>query len=203
MFGHNLGLYSYEYFWYCTFFRSTNSSEIKGDYSVMDSFVKSVMSFLCVLSHISVSSGLIVNSLWTTGRKFYNIFAIMDRGRKAMPVQNKLCNQRNIKRCQEMHRQKVRRLLLLLFRHFCLTYSHAIYWCPLLKLRDMKCFVDNKPPRQATHLCTKAKKNALMEDRIAQIETENRLLLQKMSHIMVRLNSSQGQFDTQRNKLNQ
>jgi hypothetical protein len=63
MFGHNLGLYSYEYFWYCTFFRSTNSSEIKGDYSVMDSFVKSVMSFLCVLSHISVSSGLIVNSL--------------------------------------------------------------------------------------------------------------------------------------------
>ena len=33
---------------------------------------------------------------------------IMDRGRKAMPVQNKACNQRYLKRCQERHRQKVR-----------------------------------------------------------------------------------------------
>ena len=31
----------------------------------------------------------------------------MDRGRRAMPVQNKAYNQRYIKRCQEMHRQKV------------------------------------------------------------------------------------------------
>ena len=52
------------------------------------------------------------------------------------------------------------------------------------QLRDMKCSIDNKSPRQATHLRTKAKKNALMEDRIDQIETENRLLLEKMSHIM-------------------
>ncbi|GFH51493.1 hypothetical protein CTEN210_07969 [Chaetoceros tenuissimus] len=83
----------------------------------------------------------------------------MDRGRKALPVQNKACNQRYIKRCQERHRQK---------------------------LRDMKCSIDNKPPRSATHLKTKAKKNALMEDRIDQIETENRILLQKMTHIMRR-----------------
>ncbi len=48
----------------------------------------------------------------------------------------------------------------------------------------MKCSIDNKSPRQATHLRTKAKKNALMEERIDQIETENRLLLEKMSHIM-------------------
>ena len=48
----------------------------------------------------------------------------------------------------------------------------------------MKCNIDNKPPRQATHLKTKAKKNALMEDRIDQIETENRILLEKMSNIM-------------------
>lgn len=48
----------------------------------------------------------------------------------------------------------------------------------------MKCSIDNKPPRSATHLKTKAKKNALMEDRIDQIETENRILLQKMTHIM-------------------
>lgn len=52
------------------------------------------------------------------------------------------------------------------------------------KLRDMKSSIDNKCPRAASHLKTKAKKNALMEDRFAQIETENRLLLEKMSHIM-------------------
>ncbi|KAL7535647.1 hypothetical protein ACHAWF_005225 [Thalassiosira exigua] len=81
----------------------------------------------------------------------------MDRGRKAMPVQNKACMTRHIQRCQERHQQK---------------------------LRDMKSSIDNKCPRAATHLKTKAKKNALMEDRFAQIETENRLLLEKMSHIM-------------------
>lgn len=48
----------------------------------------------------------------------------------------------------------------------------------------MKCSIDNKCPRAASHLKTKAKKNALMEERFAQIETENRLLLEKMSHIM-------------------
>lgn len=48
----------------------------------------------------------------------------------------------------------------------------------------MKCSIDNKCPRAASHLKTKAKKNALMEDRFAQIENENRLLLEKMSHIM-------------------
>ena len=48
----------------------------------------------------------------------------------------------------------------------------------------MKCGIDNKSPRQATHLKTKAKKNTLMEDRFTQIEKENRLLLEKMSNIM-------------------
>mmetsp|Transcript_22183 Transcript_22183/g.33071 ORF Transcript_22183/g.33071 Transcript_22183/m.33071 type:complete len:95 (-) Transcript_22183:45-329(-) len=81
----------------------------------------------------------------------------MDRGRKAMPVQNKACMKKYVKRCQDRHRQK---------------------------LRDMKSSVDNKSPRQATHLKTKAKTHALMEDRFAQIETENRILLEKMSHIM-------------------
>ncbi|KAL7536807.1 hypothetical protein ACHAWF_005563 [Thalassiosira exigua] len=81
----------------------------------------------------------------------------MDRGRKAMPVQNKACMTRHIQRCEERHQQK---------------------------LRDMKSSIDNKCPRAATHLKTKAKKNALMEDMFAQIETENRLLLEKMSHIM-------------------
>ena len=36
----------------------------------------------------------------------------------------------------------------------------------------------------ASHLKSKAKKNFLMEERFKQIETENRLLLEKMSHIM-------------------
>ena len=48
----------------------------------------------------------------------------------------------------------------------------------------MKSSIDNKSPRQASHLKTKAKKNALMEDRFKQIETENRLLLEKMANIM-------------------
>ena len=60
--------------------------------------------------------------------------------------------------------------------------SHSTLY--LFQLRDMKCSIDNKCPRAASHLKTKAKKNALMEDRFAQIETENRLLLEKMSHIM-------------------
>lgn len=34
----------------------------------------------------------------------------MDRGRKAMPVQNKACMARHIRRCQERHRQKVSEL---------------------------------------------------------------------------------------------
>ena len=101
----------------------------------------------------------------------------MDRGRKALPVQNKACNQRYIKRCQERHRQKVSKwnFSSLIPVH---PFSHSF------QLRDMKCSIDNKPPRSATHLKTKAKKNALMEDRIDQIETENRILLQKMTHIM-------------------
>lgn len=81
----------------------------------------------------------------------------MDRGRKAMPVQNKACMERHVQRCQERHQQK---------------------------LRDMKCSIDNECPRAASHLKNKAKKNAIIEEKCAQIETENRLLLEKMSHIM-------------------
>ena len=102
----------------------------------------------------------------------------MDRGRKALPVQNKACNQRYIKRCQERHRQKVSQSEILIVFFLC------NFFLIQFQLRDMKCSIDNKPPRSATHLKTKAKKNALMEDRIDQIETENRILLQKMTHIM-------------------
>ncbi|KAL7442307.1 hypothetical protein ACHAXH_006434 [Discostella pseudostelligera] len=81
----------------------------------------------------------------------------MDRGRKAMPVQNKACMARHVQRCQERHQQK---------------------------LRDMKCSIDNKCPREASHLKIKAKTKTIMEERFAQIEAENRLLLEKMSHIL-------------------
>lgn len=111
----------------------------------------------------------------------------MDRGRKAMPVQNKACMARHIQRNQERHQQKVS----LPFSPWSSSFSIALlrlltlfFYLASTQLRDMKCSIDNKCPRAASHLKTKAKKNALMEDRFAQIETENRLLLEKMSHIM-------------------
>ena len=48
----------------------------------------------------------------------------------------------------------------------------------------MKCSIDNECPRAASHLKNKAKKNAIIEEKCAQIEAENRLLLEKMSHIL-------------------
>ena len=50
----------------------------------------------------------------------------------------------------------------------------------------MKCSIDNKMPKQASHLKTNAKKNALMEERFANIERENRMLLEKMSYIIAK-----------------
>jgi hypothetical protein len=88
----------------------------------------------------------------------------MHRGRKAMPVQIKACNQRCIQRCQARHRQKVsaRSNNQLYHGYFYESASFSDY--VFQQLRDMKCSIDNKPPRQATHLKTKVKKNALMED---------------------------------------
>ncbi|GMH61713.1 hypothetical protein TrRE_jg4985 [Triparma retinervis] len=83
----------------------------------------------------------------------------MDRGRKAMPVQNKQCHERYVKKCQSMHRER---------------------------LRDMKCSIDNKMPKASSHLKSNAKKKALMEERFANIERENRMLLEKMSYIIAK-----------------
>lgn len=110
--------------------------------------------------------------------------AIMDRGRKAMPVQNKACMERYIQKCQERHKQKVSHVFFMTVINSYLTLVSNLTRQSISQLRDMKCSIDNKCPRAATHLKTKAKKNALMEDRFAQIRTENRLLLEKMSHIM-------------------
>lgn len=102
-----------------------------------------------------------------------------------MPVQNKACMERYIQKCQERHKQKVSTIFFNESWWKASSYLTLILISPIhIQLRDMKCSIDNKCPRAATHLKTKAKKNALMEDHFAQIETENRLLLEKMSHIM-------------------
>lgn len=44
--------------------------------------------------------------------------------------------------------------------------------------------IDNRPPPVFQHLVHRAKKEQLMEERYAQIENDNRILLKKMSHIM-------------------
>mmetsp|Transcript_21634 Transcript_21634/g.66223 ORF Transcript_21634/g.66223 Transcript_21634/m.66223 type:complete len:176 (+) Transcript_21634:597-1124(+) len=90
----------------------------------------------------------------------------MDRGRRAMPVGNKACHERYIKKMQENHKRK---------------------------LRNMKCSIDNKPPTTQRHLKRNAKKEALLEERYASIERENRLLLEKMSYIMKRNESTRMQ----------
>jgi E3 ubiquitin-protein ligase TRIP12 len=50
----------------------------------------------------------------------------------------------------------------------------------------MKASIDNKMPKQASHLKTNGKKMALMEARFADIERENRMLLEKMSYIIAK-----------------
>lgn len=51
-------------------------------------------------------------------------------------------------------------------------------------LATMSSCVDNKPPKQYSHLKRNLKKEALMEERFAGIERDNRLLLEKMSFII-------------------
>mmetsp|Transcript_25423 Transcript_25423/g.45177 ORF Transcript_25423/g.45177 Transcript_25423/m.45177 type:complete len:468 (+) Transcript_25423:178-1581(+) len=52
------------------------------------------------------------------------------------------------------------------------------------RIARVKANIDNKPPPVYPHLQRKAKKEQLMEERYTKIERENRILLQKMSHIM-------------------
>mmetsp|Transcript_25772 Transcript_25772/g.35889 ORF Transcript_25772/g.35889 Transcript_25772/m.35889 type:complete len:400 (+) Transcript_25772:318-1517(+) len=52
------------------------------------------------------------------------------------------------------------------------------------RIKGVKANVDNKKPAEYSHLKHKRKKEQLMEERYTQIERENRILLQKMSHIM-------------------
>ena len=81
----------------------------------------------------------------------------MDRARKAMPIGNKQCYARHVKANQDKHRRN---------------------------LATMKAAIDNKPPQRFAHLQRNQKKEQMMEERYAEIERDNRLLLEKMSHIM-------------------
>ena len=81
----------------------------------------------------------------------------MFRGRKANRCANKYTYNKHIEYCQKLHRDR---------------------------LRKMKPAIDNKPPKRPSHLRNNAKREQMMEERFSKIERENRLLLEKMSHIM-------------------
>ena len=76
---------------------------------------------------------------------------------RALPVNNKLCNQRWVDRCQQLHR---------------------------IRLNNIKPAIDNKPPTRYKHLFQNLKKAQLEDERNMEIERENRLLLEKMSMIV-------------------
>eukprot|EP00976_Prorocentrum_cordatum_P020853 423671-Prorocentrum_minimum.AAC.2 len=90
-----------------------------------------------------------------------------DRGRRAMPVGNRLCNDKEVERCQKLHRDRLRNM-------------HSTAHDPRITT------LDNSTPAsmQMPHLQLKQKKAQLEEERFAQIELENRILLEKMSKIM-------------------
>jgi E3 ubiquitin-protein ligase TRIP12 len=52
------------------------------------------------------------------------------------------------------------------------------------KLRHAKATVDTRPPKTYMHLQLKLKKLQMEEERLATVERDNRILLEKMSHIM-------------------
>jgi len=74
-----------------------------------------------------------------------------------MPIGNKQCYARTVKANQDKHRNK---------------------------LATIKPSIDNKAPQRFAHLQKNQKKEQMMEERYAEIERDNRLLLEKMSHIM-------------------
>lgn len=52
------------------------------------------------------------------------------------------------------------------------------------KVHSAKAVIDNKPPQTYMHLHLKLKKLQVEEERLATIERDNRILLEKMSYIM-------------------
>eukprot|EP00283_Hemiselmis_rufescens_P024790 CAMPEP_0173437744 /NCGR_PEP_ID=MMETSP1357-20121228/18305_1 /TAXON_ID=77926 /ORGANISM="Hemiselmis rufescens, Strain PCC563" /LENGTH=205 /DNA_ID=CAMNT_0014402945 /DNA_START=93 /DNA_END=707 /DNA_ORIENTATION=+ len=77
--------------------------------------------------------------------------------RKSMPRLNKHLDDKWVKHCQRLHKQR---------------------------LKQMKPAIDNKPPPKFVHLAQNLKKQQMDEERYSQIERDNYLLLDKMSYIM-------------------
>lgn len=90
----------------------------------------------------------------------------MDRARRACPIGNKQCHARLVKKRQDAHKKK---------------------------LAEMKCSIDNSEPKRHLHLRKNLKKEQLQEERYAEIERDNRLLLEKMSFIMSHSNYEENQ----------
>eukprot|EP00953_Heterococcus_sp_UTEX-ZZ885_P008520 5105-Heterococcus_DN1.PRE.9 len=69
--------------------------------------------------------------------RFFQLSYSMDRGRRAMPMGNKACNERHVRKCQDLHRQQ---------------------------LATVKSTIDNGPPKSTKKgaLTTNAKKQQIM-----------------------------------------
>lgn len=52
------------------------------------------------------------------------------------------------------------------------------------QVRNAKPMIDNKPPETYMHLHLKLKKMQMEEERRATVQRDNRILLEKMAHIM-------------------
>lgn len=63
-------------------------------------------------------------------------------------------------------------------------YDDAAYAAHRARVSKVKASIDNSPPKKHMHLQVKLKKIQLEEERAAQIEHDNRLLLTKMAKIL-------------------
>ena len=53
-----------------------------------------------------------------------------------------------------------------------------------LQVRNAKPMIDTQPPKTYMHLHLKLKKMQMEEERLATVQRDNRILLEKMAHIM-------------------
>jgi len=93
----------------------------------------------------------------TAGNLGTTMFSGHKHTNRSLPINNKICNQRWVDRCQQLHR---------------------------MRLNQIKPAIDNKPPTRYKHPFQNLKKAQLEDERNMEIERENRLLLEKMSMIM-------------------
>lgn len=94
---------------------------------------------------------------------------------RAIPVANKILDKREHERRKQLHEKK---------------------------LREIKCSVDQERPATFGVLRNNKKRQQLKEDRIIEIERENRILLDKLTNIMKDKNPSSTQRDFRVRSLN-